>query len=645
MHIFHAAAAPVDFLFSSKIPEEKNHYVPLLPIENSNKTVRSINHHLKRKQTTISFEPKKFKECNINVEKNSFTKKLHETGDCHAATFSHSSEDSDISNDIGHFYNLSASSFSDEKKYNLLCGTWRPDHSLTFPRNSSGRRFQLKWLAKFPWLVYSRILDGAFCLHCVLFGGESSHNASKLQYLYSLPLTYWKTALQKFSEHEQKSPIHLTATLKASNFLSCMRNNTRCISVQFDTKVMSHVTLNRDKLKPIVDVIILCGKQNIALRGHRDDAKYCDEAGFNPGNLQAILSYLATCGRNELFNDFFLNGSKRATYRSKTTQNELINICGDVVSRTIINEIKEAKYFSIMANEAADISKMEQLPIVIRYVDKSSTATEKFLGFVPCARGLSGESISSEILKWLDANGLDIKLCRGQGYDGAGSMAGKVKGVAARIQRCYPRAIYVHCGSHLLNLAVASSCSIQEISSMLEPVREVTQFFNSHPKHCDRLCSKITVLLPSARHSRLVDFCRTRWVARLDALDVFIEAFRAIVAALEPDVIKAAYNHFNGVFSFEFIVTLVISCRLLGITRPLTKQLQSSTLDALSAIDKITLLFTTLKRIRKDIDEMHGEWYAEGVEIANQLGIVPCKPRTVDVQIYRCNVPSSSISE
>jgi len=38
--------------------------------------------------------------------------------------------------------------------------------------------------------------------------------------LYSLPVTYWKTALQKkFPDHEQKFPIHLTATLKASNFL------------------------------------------------------------------------------------------------------------------------------------------------------------------------------------------------------------------------------------------------------------------------------------------------------------------------------------------------------------------------------------------------------------------------------------------
>ena len=278
VHIFHAAAAPVDFLFSSKVPEEKNHYVPLLPIEaieNSQKTNKNIHHSLKHKQTKISFPPKKSIACNINVEGNCSTQELSQTGDFHAS--SHSSEDSNHSCDVGHFYKLSAASFSDERMYNLLCGTWRPEHSSPFHVIHLGRRFQLNWLEKFTWLVYSRSLDGAFCLNCVLFGGESSHNASKLQYLYSLPLTYWKTALQKFSEHEQKSPKHLTATLKASNFVSWIRNKTRSISVQFDATVMSQVNFNREKLKPIVEAIILCGKQNISLRGHRDEATYCDE--------------------------------------------------------------------------------------------------------------------------------------------------------------------------------------------------------------------------------------------------------------------------------------------------------------------------------------------------------------------------------
>ena len=226
--------------------------------------------------------------------------------------------------------------------------------------------------------------------------------------------------------------------------------------------------------------------------------------------------------------------------------------------------------------------------------------------------------ISEDILSFLNKCGLDLDFCRGQGYDGAGNMAGKVQGAAVRIQRRYPKAIYVHCGAHLLNLAIASSCSIQDISNMMDHMKAVTKVCNSHPKHSDLLCNKIKEKLLSARHSCLIDVCRTRWVARLDALDVFVEIYSALVASLEqmknnrdrswaPEMVRTAYNLFNGVVSFEFIITLIVVCRLLGMTRPLTKQLQSPVLDALSAIEKVTLLFATLKRACTDINEMHDE--------------------------------------
>ena len=123
---------------------------------------------------------------------------------------------------------------------------------------------------------------------------------------------------------------------------------------------------------------------------------------------------------------------------------------------------------------------MEQLSIAIRYADQLSHVTKKFLGLVHCSRGLLGEAISTDILAWLDTKGLDIQFCRSKRFDGAGNMAGKIKGFASRIQSCYPIAIYGHCGSHLLNVAIASSCSIQEVCSMLEHFREKTQFFTLH---------------------------------------------------------------------------------------------------------------------------------------------------------------------
>ena len=49
---------------------------------------------------------------------------------------------------------------------------------------------------------------------------------------------------------------------------------------------------------------------------------------------------------------------------------------------------------------------------------------------------------------------LDLTYCRGQGYDGASSMAGHLSGVAARIKSLSAKAFYVHCNAHSLDLAL-----------------------------------------------------------------------------------------------------------------------------------------------------------------------------------------------
>ena len=106
---------------------------------------------------------------------------------------------------------------------------------------------------------------------------------------------------------------------------------------------------------------------------------------------------------------------------------------------------------------------------------------------------LSGEAISEKISSFITSIGLRMDDCRGQGYDGAGNMAGKLSGVAARIMNDYEKAIYVHCGSHILNLCVASSCSIPVVRDMMDNVRAVSDFFNNSPKRVLVLKEKMLV--------------------------------------------------------------------------------------------------------------------------------------------------------
>ena len=76
-----------------------------------------------------------------------------------------------------------------------------------------------------------------------------------------------------------------------------MENKASSIAVQFDTRILNQIHLNRERLKPIVEAIILYGIQNIPLHGHRDDARSCSMPSNNPGNLLAILNFLTKYGK------------------------------------------------------------------------------------------------------------------------------------------------------------------------------------------------------------------------------------------------------------------------------------------------------------------------------------------------------------
>lgn len=63
---------------------------------------------------------------------------------------------------------------------------------------------------------------------------------------------------------------------------------------------------------------------------------------------------------------------------------------------------------------------------------------------------------------------LPISQCRGQAYDGAATMKGHIRGVAAIIQQAEPRALYVHCIAHCTNLCLQTA------------VKTVSLFVTSH---------------------------------------------------------------------------------------------------------------------------------------------------------------------
>ena len=253
--------------------------------------------------------------------------------------------------------------WTDTRKLKVIKKVWSPrSDPFVFPRTieSGGRsrKFNQAWLQQFPWLVYSKLLDGAFCFPCVLPARECGRNAGRLDKLVKTPVTFWTTAMSRFARHSNgRCEVH--------NLARTMRQQTVPIDQQLNNLLRQQIARTREIMGSLFKTVIFCGRNNIALRGRRDD----DPSNENlQGNFQALLVLRIDSGDQTL--QGHLNTAPRnARYISKTIQNEMITTLGKYISNNLSREVRESNYFPILADEAADISNKEHLSVVIRFVD------------------------------------------------------------------------------------------------------------------------------------------------------------------------------------------------------------------------------------------------------------------------------------
>ena len=105
--------------------------------------------------------------------------------------------------------------------------------------------------------------------------------------------------------------------------------------------------------------------------------------------------------------DYIDKGPKNATYLSPDIQNSILQIMGKMIRGSICDEVQQAGYFSLMADETKYLSKQEQLATVLRYLDKEGTINERILTFIQ-ATSLNAESLSNYLIKVLEDNSLDL---------------------------------------------------------------------------------------------------------------------------------------------------------------------------------------------------------------------------------------------
>ena len=447
------------------------------------------------------------------------------------------------------------------------CARIIPTCSVYF-RNIGGkeRKFNASWLSVYAWLRYTLKNDAVFCACCLLFS-----RGEKEKIFIRTPVNDWKNFSKVVKTHAL-SVNHRGCSVLAENFVDVSTGKAPSINQQLTSSIKCTVERNRHVLYEIIETLVLLGKQNIAIRGHTEDKS----------NFMAILQSKAR--HDEILLDHLENAQSNAKYTSPDIQNELLSICADQVTSTIIFDCKMAGFFAIMADEATDCSTKEQMSVCIRFiskVDEKHVVREQFLGFVTC-KSIKGVTLARSILEYLQSTGLDILKIRGQCYDGAGNMAGKYNGVQALIRERVPLANYIHCKSHCLNLSLVHSSKLPCVRTMMSTVQDIAFAFDYSAKRltafADELAKDAATKEVMDGRQKLKTLCETRWMSRADALHTFKNAYRVVVHALESlqenGDVKAG-DKLNAILQFQFIVTLVATEHILNNLVGLTAVLQA----------------------------------------------------------------------
>ncbi|CAF4669280.1 unnamed protein product [Rotaria sp. Silwood2] len=559
-----------------------------------------------------------------------------------------------LKNDIGNYIH-NRLNLSNELRYLLLTQHFVPDEKFKWPfvQRKTNNTIENRFLRpnhlndNKPWLVYSPSKSGLFCVPCVLFTKAAGNNHLG-SFVLSPCQQYGKLlgADGQITRHKLKN-YHNDSILDAERFISVYENKCDSVDDLLVNKQKQEKIENRKRLVPIIKTIILCGQNNIPLRGHRDDGNLnVDSIVSGEGNFRSLLRYRIDAGDSMLANHLS-TASKTATYISKTTQNELIEICGDLIREQILAEVKHATFFTVIGDETTDVNTIEQFTFCLRYVFENKVH-EKFISFLP-AEDRTGEGLARLILEEIKNLGLNPNFMVGQAYDGCSAMSGKFNGCHAYIQKLFPTALYLQCASHSLNLAISDSCFIIIIQNCIGSIKEIYNYFNSSSKRTLYLKQ----IINNSNKKKLASVCDTRWVERHDAVITFRQLYPFIMTCFEKIIEEEtgknqtlAFNYLKNIQSSCFIISLCILKKCLSMTLPIAAGLQApdnDIMDCKRLVDDVLFMFKQMRN--EKLNEEYGEILSEVKQLCELSGTQLTVMRGVGRQMYRPNAPAQTPEE
>ncbi|XP_065650771.1 zinc finger MYM-type protein 1-like [Hydra vulgaris] len=234
-----------------------------------------------------------------------------------------------------------------------------------FPKDDRGRKFFVMYYkGHFPngetyerkWSVYSKHSNSIFCLPCKIFSiGKKSTKLTENGY------SDWKHITSNLKDHE-KSVNHKECFIKWMDLAARMKKNETVNECNLK-KIKLEVESWQNILKRIISVIKFLASHSLAFQGHTDKLFFKGNGNFLGlvemiSEFDPILQEHVRKIKSHEVSDHYLG---------KNIENQIIQLLGSEIKKSIILNCQNAKYYSIIMGCTTNVTHQEQLTLVLRF--------------------------------------------------------------------------------------------------------------------------------------------------------------------------------------------------------------------------------------------------------------------------------------
>ncbi|KAF4694291.1 hypothetical protein FOZ60_008444 [Perkinsus olseni] len=401
------------------------------------------------------------------------------------------------------------------------------------------------WFDKYSWLVdVGNSADGEYQLGCrvCMWANEGKKflpnheariaRASLVQGTFHAPLN--KVA-ERLADHAKCGPHqHAVQTQQREQLGKASVAHTISSAAGAAAKRGAVALLN----------VLLCLQhllgQGLAIRGHVDeDANFWRLLRLLAKNSPELEQWLA---RQPI-----TVGGEGPRFLSHRIVEEYVLLLGDSVASVLLERARQARWFSLICDEATDSATRQQIAVCIRFVSPSDLEVRECFISLISTTSSKASALTNHLLEFLEKSHLDVSNTRGLGFDGCSTMSGKHAGVAVRLQQHAEKARYIHCMGHRLNLTLQDGIAAitnREVRAAYEDVLSFCGSFSSFCRDSPQRLASLAIFCEKegVRSKRLRPLCPTRWVLRVSALEALKDNYEGILDWLASIMEDKAYS-------------------------------------------------------------------------------------------------------